>query len=253
MTPRRRVALVTGASQGLGSEIARRLAADGNTVALLARRRPELDAVADSIRQDGGTALVVPADVTDRDQVENAVRTTVDELGSLDILVSNAGVTRDALIHKMTDDDWFTVINTHLSGAFFAARAAQRQMVPNGYGRIIFIGSTASAGWRGQTNYATAKAGLQGMMRTLSIELGRFGITANLVSPGHIDSELTRGTAEHLGLDYAEIAADRIAVNAIKRVGVPADISNAVSFLASPSADYITGQVLQVSGKPGVL
>jgi 3-oxoacyl-[acyl-carrier protein] reductase len=248
-----RVALVTGASQGLGAAIARHLAAEGYAVALVARRRSELEAVANSIRLKGGRAQVLPADVTDPGQVETVVRAAIDEFGSLDVLVSNAGVTRDALIHKMTDDDWFTVINTHLSGAFFAARAAQRSMVTRGYGRIIFIGSTASAGWRGQTNYSAAKAGLQGMTRTLSIELGRFGITVNLVAPGHIDSELTRGTAERLGMDYEEIAADRIAANAIKRVGTPDDVAQAVSFLASDAAGYITGQVLQVSGKPGVL
>lgn len=248
-----RVALVTGASQGLGAATARRLARDGHNVALLARRAPELERVAESIHRDGGCALAVTGDVMVPDHVEAAVRTVLDEWGSLDILVSNAGVTRDALIHRMTDDDWYTVINTHLSGAFFTARAAQRSMVRSGYGRIVFIGSTASAGWRGQTNYSAAKAGLQGMTRTLAIELGRFGVTVNLVSPGHIDSDLTRATAERLGLDYEEIAADRIAANAIKRVGHPDDVANAVSFLAAEAAGYITGQVLNVSGKPSIV
>lgn len=248
-----RVAFVTGASQGLGAATARRLARDGHAVAVLARRPDELEAVAESIRRDGGTAMVVTADVTVSSQVDTAVQRVLDEWGSLDILVSNAGVTRDALIHRMTDDDWRVVIDTHLSGAFFTARAAQRPMVERGYGRIVFMGSTASSGWRGQTNYSAAKAGLQGMTRTLAIELGRFGITVNLVSPGHIDSELTRGTAERLGVDYAEIAADRIAANAIKRVGVPDDVANAVSFLAADAAGYVTGQVLNVSGKPSIL
>lgn len=248
-----RVALVTGASQGLGAAIARRLASDGLAVALAARRPAETEAVAESIRAAGGTALAVQCDVTDRDQVDAAVERVASEYGSLDVLVSNAGVTRDALVHKMTDEQWHTVIDTHLTGAFLTSRAAQAQMVPRGYGRIVFIGSTATAGWRGQANYSAAKAGLQGLARTLAVELGRFSITVNVVQPGHIDSELTRGTAERLGIDYAEIAADRIAGNAIKRVGHPDEVAHAVSFFASEQAGYVTGQVLSVSGKPSIL
>jgi len=150
----------------------------------------------------------------------------------------------------MTDDDWSTVIDTHLTGAFHAVQAAQRPMVEQRYGRIVLIGSTASAGWRGQANYSAAKAGMHGLARTLAIELGRFGITVNVVSPGHIDSELTRGTAERLGVDYETIRADRIAQNAIKRVGVPDDIANAVSFFVAEDAGYVTGQILHVSGGP---
>ena len=248
-----RVALVTGASQGLGAAIARRLARDGFSVALAARRATETEAVAESIRVAGGSAKAVRCDVTDRVQVDAAVESVVAEFGSLDVLVSNAGVTRDALVHKMTDDDWHTVLETHLTGAFLTSRAAQARMVPNGYGRIVFIGSTATAGWRGQANYSAAKAGLQGLARTLSVELGRFGITVNVVQPGHIDSELTRGTAARLGVDYAEIAAERIAANAIKRVGTPDDVANAVAFFAGDDAGYVTGQVLNVSGKPSIL
>lgn len=248
-----RVAVVTGASQGLGAAITRRLAGDGMRVALLARRAGPTEAIAASIVDAGGTAAAFVCDVTDRAQVETAIEAVVAEFGGIDVLVSNAGVTRDALIHRMTDEDWSTVIATHLTGAFLVTQAAQRHMVPRGFGRVIFIGSTATAGWRGQTNYAAAKAGLQGMTRTLAIELGAFGITVNLVQPGHIDSELTRGTAQRLGIDYAEIAADRIASNAIKRVGTPNDVAAAVSFFASDETGYITGQVLNVSGKPSIL
>ncbi|WP_105034184.1 SDR family oxidoreductase [Cryobacterium aureum] len=248
-----RTALVTGASQGLGAAIARRLGSDGVAVAVAARRKPESEAVAESIRAAGGRAIAVTCDVTDREQVDAAVAATTDAFGSLDILVSNAGVTRDALIHRMTDEDWHTVLETHLTGAFLTSRAAQAQMVPNGFGRIVFIGSTSTGGWRGQSNYSAAKAGLQGLARTLSLELGRFGITVNVVQPGHIDSELTRGTAERLGMDYADMAADRIVSNAIKRVGLPDDVANAVSFFAGERAGYVTGQVLSVSGKPSIL
>ena len=152
----------------------------------------------------------------------------------------------------MTDDEWRTVIDTHLTGGFLSAQAAQRPMVLQRYGRIVFIGSTAAVGNRGQVNYSAAKAGLQGMTRTLALELGQFGITVNLVSPGHIDSELTRASAERLNVPYEEVAANRISLNSIKRVGVPDDIASAVAFLASEESGYITGQVLSVSGRPTI-
>jgi 3-oxoacyl-[acyl-carrier protein] reductase len=221
-------------------------------VLLVARRHDELDAVAESIRRTGGSAAAVVCDVTDREQVEHAISFAADAFGTVDILVSNAGVTRDNLIHKMTDDDWNEVVTTHLTGAFLMSRATQRYMVAQRSGRIVLIGSTASAGSRGQVNYATAKAGLLGMARTLAIELGPFGVTVNVVSPGHVDSELTHSLADRLGVDYEEIRKDRIAVNAIKRVGVPEDVAGAVSFLASDEAGYITGQVLSVSGRPSL-
>jgi 3-oxoacyl-[acyl-carrier protein] reductase len=244
--------LVTGASQGLGAAIARRLARDGCSVVLVARRRDQVDAVADSIRREGGSALPVVCDVTDRGQVEAAVTRAVEEFGSLDILVNNAGVTRDNLVHKMTDDDWRAVIDTHLTGSFLMSQTAQRHMVAQRRGTIVFIGSTASSGSRGQVNYSAAKAGMQGMARTLAIELGPFGITVNVVSPGHIESELTHALADRLKVDYEEIRKDRIAVNSIKRVGDPEDVAGTVSFLVSDEAGYITGQVISVSGRPSM-
>ena len=248
-----RVALVTGASQGLGAAVARRLASDGNTVVLVARRAAETEGVAESIRSSGATAVAMTGDVTAAADMDAVVARTVASFGSLDILVSNAGVTRDALIHRMTDEDWSTVIATHLTGAFNAIRAAQRPMVERGYGRIVLIGSTSSAGWRGQTNYSAAKAGMHGMARTLAIELGRFGITVNVVSPGHIDSELTRGTASRLDIPYEQMAQSRIDSNSIKRVGSPDDVANAVSFFAGERAGYVTGQILNVSGRPSMV
>lgn len=247
-----RVALVTGASQGLGAAIARRLARDGDAVVLAARRLEAAREVAESIIEAGGVAMAVECDVREREEVEHAVRAATERFGRLDVLVSNAGVTRDALIHTMTDDDWRVVLDTHLTGAFLTAQAAQRPMVEQRYGKIVFIGSTSSAGWRGQANYSAAKAGLQGFTRTLAIELGRFDINVNMVSPGHIDSELTRGTAQRLGIDYEQMRRDRIEANAIKRVGVPDDVANAVAFLVSDEAGYITGQVLHVSGRPSM-
>lgn len=245
-----RVAIVTGASAGLGASIARRLAADGSTVVLAARNVEAMETVAGDIHAAGGHCLAVRCDVTHRPDIDAVVNTAVAEFGRLDIVVNNAGINRDSLIHKMTDDDWDSVIATHLTGSFLMARAAQRVMVAQHYGKIVFIGSTASAGNRGQVNYSAAKAGLEGMTRTLALELGPFGINVNCVAPGHIDEGMTRSLADRLGVDYEEIRKDRIASNAIKRVGTGHDIASAVSYLVSDDAGYVTGQVLKVSGKP---
>ena len=171
-------------------------------------------------------------------------------LGSLDILVNNAGVTRDNLIHKMTDEDWDLVAAVHLKGAFLCSRAAQREMVKRNWGRIVNLSSGSALGNRGQTNYSTAKAGLQGMARTLAIELGRFGITVNAVAPGFIDTEMTRATALRLGRDpeeFKEAAARNIPVG---RVGVPRDVANVIAFLASEDASFVSGQVIYIAGGP---
>lgn len=244
-----RVALVTGGSRGLGRAIAHRLAKDGLRVVVAGRSLEDAHAVAAEIQEVGGTAMAVGCDVRERRSVEDAVALTAAELGRVDVLVSNAGINRDNLIHKMTDEEWHEVIESTLTGGFLMAQCVQRHMVEQGYGRLVFVGSTASAGNRGQINYATAKAGLHGMAKTLAMELGRFGITANVVEPGHIDSPMTRALAERLGVDYEEIRAARIAVNFVKRVGVPDDVAATVSFVASEQAGYLTGQVLQVSGR----
>lgn len=244
-----RVALVTGASQGLGEAIAMRLAAEGAAVAVTARSIDRAAPVAERIAAAGGIATAIACDVKDPDSVEHAVTTAAQAHGGLDIAVSNAGVNRDSLMHKMTDDEWSDVISTSLDGAFYVCRAAQRHMVARKYGRIVFIGSTAYAGNRGQVNYATAKAGLHGMAKTVALELGTFGITANVVAPGHIESPMTHALAERLGVDYEEIRADRIRVNAVKRVGRPEDVASAVAYVASEEAGYVTGQVLTVAGR----
>jgi 3-oxoacyl-[acyl-carrier protein] reductase len=214
-----------------------------------ARTMRDAHAAVAEIAAIGGTAMAVACDVRDRRSVEEAVARAVAEYGRLDVLVSNAGINRDNLVHKMTDEEWHEVIDTTLTGTFIAAQCAQRHMVEQGYGRLILVGSTASAGNRGQINYATAKAGLHGMAKTLAMELGRFGITANVVEPGHIDSPMTRELALRLGVDYEDIRAARIGVNFVKRVGVPEDVAAAVSFVASEEAGYLTGQVLTVAGR----
>jgi 3-oxoacyl-[acyl-carrier protein] reductase len=241
--------MVTGGSRGLGRAITQRLAEDGFRVVVAARTIQDADTAAAEITAAGRTAMAVACDVRDRRSVEEAVARAVAEYGRLDVLVSNAGINRDNLVHRMTDQEWRDVIDTTLTGAFLTAQCVQRHMVEQGYGRLILVGSTASAGNRGQINYATAKAGLHGMAKTLAMELGRFGITANVVEPGHIDSPMTRRLAERLEVDYEDIRAARIAVNFVKRVGVPADVAAAVSFVASEDAGYLTGQVLTVAGR----
>jgi 3-oxoacyl-[acyl-carrier protein] reductase len=244
-----RVALVTGGSRGLGRAIAQRLAEDGFRLVVAARTVQDAHVAVAEIAAFGRTAMAVACDVRDRRSVEEAVARAVAEYGRLDVLVGNAGINRDNLVHKMTDEEWHEVIDTTLTGGFITSQCAQRHMVEQGYGRIILVGSTASAGSRGQVNYATAKAGLHGMVKTLAMELGRFGITANVVEPGHIDSPMTRDLARRLEVDYEDIREARIAVNFVKRVGVPDDVAAAVSFVASEDAGYLTGQVLTVAGR----
>jgi 3-oxoacyl-[acyl-carrier protein] reductase len=247
-----RVAVVTGAARGIGEATALRLAKDGAKVAVLDLNLDGAQKVVDKITANGGEGMALACDVSNKDQVESAINSVVERFGKLDILVNNAGVTRDAMLFKMTDDEWDTVINTHLKGSFLCSRAAQKHMVSQNYGKIIMISSTSALGNRGQTNYSTAKAGLQGMTKTMAIELGKFGINVNAIAPGFIESEMTRGIAEKTGVSFEEVKQAAIAKNAIKRTGKPEDIANAIAFLVSDEASYITGQVLYVAGKPTV-
>jgi len=246
----RRVAIVTGAARGIGAAIARRLATDGLSVAVLDLDEAAAKVTVDAISADGGTVLAVAADVSDTDQVAAAVGRVAAELGPPTILVNNAGVTRDNLLFKMTDGDWDTVIGVHLRGAFQMTRAAQKYMTEAGFGRIINISSTSALGNRGQANYSTAKAGLQGFTKTVAIELGKFGITCNSIAPGLIATEMTRATAERLGVPWDEYAAARAKQIPVARVGEPEDIANAVSFFAGDAAGFVSGQVLYVAGGP---
>ena len=205
-----RVALITGGARGIGAATAERLAEDGAAIAIA-----DLDgAGAKATAKEIAAAYDVPAiglktDVSQAAEVDRTVAQIVERLGSLDILVNNAGITRDNLIHKMTDEDWDLVTAVHLKGAFLCSRAAQREMVKRNWGRIINLSSVSALGNRGQTNYSTAKAGLQGMARTLAIELGRYGVTANAIAPGFIDTEMTRATAIRLGRDPEEWKEER--------------------------------------------
>jgi 3-oxoacyl-[acyl-carrier protein] reductase len=234
-----KVALVTGGARGIGAATAARLTEEGARVAVT-----DLDFDAE------GEALQIRCDVTKREEVEAAVAKTVEELGGLDVLVTCAGVIRDNLVYKMTDDDWETVITTHLRGTFLAVQAAQAHMVEQRSGKMVLISSTSALGNRGQTNYAAAKAGIQGMAKTLAIELGPFGINVNCVAPGFIVTRMTAQTAERVGIefdDYQKLAAEQIP---LRRVGQPVDIASVIAFLSSEDAGFVSGQVIYVRGGP---
>jgi 3-oxoacyl-[acyl-carrier protein] reductase len=248
-----RVALVTGGAQGIGEAIAKRLAADGAKVGVLDLQQDAAQQVADAIKTDGGAALGLGADVSKRDEVQGAIDALVAEFGGLHILVNNAGVIRDNLLFKMTDDDWTLVMEVHLRGAFLCSQIAQKHMVEAKYGRIICMSSTSALGNRGQANYSTAKAGLQGLTKTLAIELGPFGVTANAIAPGFIETAMTKATAERMGTTIEQMREGVASVVPVRRGGVPADIANTVAFLAGEEAGYVTGQVIYVDGGRGLL
>jgi 3-oxoacyl-[acyl-carrier protein] reductase len=202
------------------------------------------------IADAGGRALAVGADVSRSDQVALAVERVALELGEPTVLVNNAGVIRDNLLFKMTDEDWDTVMGVHLRGAFLMTRAVQKYMVDQRFGRVINMSSSSALGNRGQVNYSAAKAGLQGFTKTLAIELGPFGITANAVAPGFIATDMTAATAARVGMsfeDFQQAAAERIPA---RRIGQATDVANTISFLVSEGASFVSGQVIYVAGGP---
>ena len=240
-----RVALVTGGGRGIGAATAQRFAQEGASVVVSDMDQAPAEAVAKEI---GG--LAVACDVTDRDAVEGLIARAVGELGRLDILVCCAGIIRDNLLFKMTDDDWDSVIDTHLKGTFLCARAAQKAMVQQKYGKMVFLSSTSALGNRGQTNYATAKAGLQGMARTLAIELGPFNINVNAVAPGFVETRMTRATAERMGVDFEAFKIGAASQIPLGRIGQPEDIASVVAFLCSDESSFVSGQTIYVRGGP---
>ena len=245
-----RVAIVTGSARGIGAATARRLAADGMAVAVLDLDEAACAGTVKEIADAGGRALAVGADVSKTDEVTAAVERVAAELGGPTVLINNAGVIRDNLLFKMTDDDWDAVLGVHLRGAFLMSRAAQKYMVEQRYGRIVNLSSSSALGNRGQVNYSAAKAGMQGFTKTLAIELGPFGVTANAVAPGFIVTDMTASTAARVGVpfeDFQKLAAERIAV---RRVGQPDDVANVISFLVSEGAGFVSGQVIYVAGGP---
>jgi 3-oxoacyl-[acyl-carrier protein] reductase len=242
--------MVTGAGRGIGEATARRFAREGARVCLTDVGAEGVTTTARQLVEEGMDAFAVRVDVTSHSEVENAVSGVVNRYGRLDILVNNAGVTKDSLIYKMTDEDWRTVMNVHLTGTFFCSRAAQKYMVENNYGRIINVSSTSALGNSGQANYAAAKAGIQGFTKTLAVELGRYSITANAVAPGFIETEMTRDTAARLGVDFDDFVAQRVQSIPVGRSGWPEDVAAAILYFASEEASFVSGQVLYVAGGP---
>jgi 3-oxoacyl-[acyl-carrier protein] reductase len=236
------VALVTGASQGLGKAIAEALGAAGATVALAARSAGKLAVVADAIRAAGGVAEAFPCDVTQGGQIAAVVDQVVEKMGRLDILINNAGVTRDTLLPRMSDEEWDEVLTTNLRAPFLFMRSASRPMMQQRYGRIVNVASVSGLiGNPGQSNYSASKAGLVGLTRTAAKELAGRKITVNAIAPGFIASEMTAA----LGPALLDEVKKRVPA---KRLGEAWEIAEAVLFLAAPSSAYITGQVLVVDG-----
>jgi 3-oxoacyl-[acyl-carrier protein] reductase len=245
-----RVAIVTGAARGIGAATAKRLATDGMAVAVLDLDAGTCAETVDAISSAGGRALAVGADVSDAGQVETAVGKVAAELGPPVVLVNNAGIIRDNMLFKMSEDDWDMVLGVHLRGAFLMSRAAQKFMVDQRFGRIVNLSSSSALGNRGQVNYSAAKAGMQGFTKTLAIELGQFGVTANAVAPGFIATDMTAATAARVGMSFEDFQAAAASRIPVRRVGQPDDIAHVISFLASEGAGFVSGQVIYVAGGP---
>ncbi|MGB6124136.1 MAG: 3-oxoacyl-ACP reductase FabG [Gordonia sp. (in: high G+C Gram-positive bacteria)] len=245
-----RVAIVTGAARGIGAEVARRLSSDGHAVAIFDLDEAACQVVADEINAAGGKAIGVGVDVADEVKVEAGVSRVAAELGEPTILVNNAGIIRDNMLFKMTLADWDSVMAVHLRGAFLMSREVQQYQTKAKWGRIVNLSSTSALGNRGQANYAAAKAGMQGFTKTLALELGPFGVTANAIAPGFIATDMTAATADRLGITFDQFKEAMAKEIPVRRVGEPADIAHAVSFYASEGAGFVSGQVLYVAGGP---
>ncbi|MFS3130200.1 3-oxoacyl-ACP reductase FabG [Nocardioides sp. Bht2] len=245
-----RAAIVTGAGRGIGAAVAERLAGEGLAVAVLDVDVNAAEKVAASIDEAGGVAAAFAVDVADETSVGQAVDAVAERLGAPVVLVNNAGITRDNMLHKMSLADWDSVMSVHLRGAFLLARAVQPHVKAEGWGRIVNLSSISAFGNVGQANYAAAKAGIWGFTKTLALEFGRLGATCNAIAPGFIQTEMTRATAERLGVSFEELVEASAKETPVGRVGVPEDIANAVAFFVSEASGFVSGQVLTVAGGP---
>lgn len=245
-----RIALVTGAARGIGASIAVRMAEDGHDVAVLDLDLANCAATVAAIKKLGRRAIGVGANVADETAVKIAVAVVAEELGPPTILVNNAGIIRDRSLAKMTLDEWDSVINVNLRGAFLMSREVQPHMRAAEWGRMVNLSSIAALGNVGEANYSAAKAGVQGFTKSLALELGRYGITANAVAPGFVETEMTKAVAEQVGMSFDEMKERQKRGTAVGRVGVPDDIAHAVSFFADERSGFVTGQILYVAGGP---
>lgn len=245
-----RVTIVTGGSRGIGAGVATKFAEEGSKVALFDVNEGALEETAKELQSKGYEVSTHVTNVADSEQVNKSVQEVVDKFGKIDFLVNNAGVLRDNLLFKMSDDDWQLVMDVHLKGTFNCSRAAQKNMVENNFGRIVNISSTSALGNRGQANYSAAKAGLQGFTKTLAIELGRFGITTNAIAPGFIETEMTKETAERIGVPFEEMVKRSAANIPVGRGGKPSDIAHVAAFFCDEDSSYVNGQIVYVAGGP---
>ena len=245
-----RTAIVTGAARGIGAATAKRLAADGHSVGVFDLDEAACAATVSAIVDAGGKALAVGVNVADAASVAAGVERVAAELGGPTIVVNNAGITRDNLLFKMTEEDWDSVMAVHLRGAFLVSKACQKYMTEAKFGRIVNLSSTSAQGNRGQANYAAAKAGMQGFTKTLAIELGKFGVTCNSIAPGFIQTEMTKSTADRLGVEFDKFIEYSASQIPVQRVGQPEDIAATISFLCSEEAGFVSGQVIYVAGGP---
>ena len=244
-----RVAIVTGAARGIGAGSAKRFAEEGASVAILDLDEDQASATAADLGGDA-KAIGVACNVSDGASVEAAVARVLDELGGVHILMNNAGITRDNLLFKLSEDDWDAVMGVHLKGAFLMSKAVQKTFVDQKYGKILNLSSVSANGNRGQANYSAAKAGLQGFTKTLAIELGKFGVTANAIAPGFIATDMTRQTAERMGITFEQFLEGAAKEIPVARVGQPEDIAATTSFLVRGEAGFVSGQVIYVAGGP---
>ncbi len=245
-----RVAVVTGAGRGIGAAEAVKMAQEGAKIAVLDLSAEAGQDTVEAVQEAGGKAIAVACDVSSSKQVGAAFEEVAHRFGRIDILINNAGLLRDNLLFKMTEDDWDKVLDVHLKGSFLCSQAVQKYMVEQEYGRIIMTSSIVALGNKGQVNYSAAKAGLQAMARTLALELGRFNVTVNAVAPGWIETEMTKEAAERVGITMEDMK-ERFAKNIpLRRFGKPEDVANVVAFLASDDASYISGETIYVAGGP---
>jgi 3-oxoacyl-[acyl-carrier protein] reductase len=237
-----KVAIVTGASRGIGKVIAEEIAKSGAKTVCVSRSESDIKIVSDDINNDGFTSISIACDITNTDDFQKLVKTVVEQFGSVDILINNAGITKDNLIMRMSDEDWNIVIDTNLKGAFNGTKAVTRHMMKQRSGRIINISSVVGlTGNAGQANYSASKAGLIGLTKATAKELASRGITANCIAPGYIETDMT----EQLSDKIKNTLIEQIP---LKRIGQPKDIASTVCFLASDEAGYITGQTITVDG-----
>ena len=237
-----KTALVTGGSRGIGKAISLSLGKSFNVVVGYSSSKDSAEEVVENIVKSGGTATAIQIDVKSSESIENAFVTIEEEFDGVDVLVNNAGITKDNILPRLKEDDWNDVIETNLSGSFKTSQRAIKHMMKNKWGRIVFISSIVGMmGNQGQANYAASKAGLIGLSKSIAKEMGSRNITSNVIAPGYVDTDMTAFLTDEQKNNIIEQLS-------IKRIGKPEDIANIVSFLTSDESEYITGQVISVDG-----